>query len=65
MFVLNSLCMTQFVTSSVAVFEAAIHKSPSKKRFWNQIKSNQFNSGNKAHRTHTHTHMDTHRKHKN
>jgi len=24
MFVLNTLCMTQFVTSSVAVFEAAI-----------------------------------------
>jgi len=24
MFVLNTLCMTEFVTSSVAVFEAAI-----------------------------------------
>jgi len=24
MFVLNTLCMTQFVTTSVAVFEAAI-----------------------------------------
>jgi len=33
MFVLNTLCMTQFVTSSVVVFEAAIWvKSRNEKR---------------------------------